>query len=135
MQWAAAASGNPYLSAIVSIVCAGSPFVDMPRRGGTFASGMLAWSFAVSQKKFKPELMERNDWEEILDIRPLNKIPVEALGYKIGFLDKWLEEADYNEFWQISNWYERSKGKQIPALIMSGWFDDNGEWVQQKHWI
>ena len=64
--------------------------------------------------------------EEILDIRPLNKIPVEALGYKIGFLDKWLEEADYNEFWQISNWYERSKGKQIPALIMSGWFDDNG---------
>ena len=126
VQWAAAASGNPYLSALVSIVCAGSAFVDLPRRGGAFTSGMLAWAFSVSQKKFKPELMERDDWEEVLNIRPLNKIPEQALGYKIGFIDKWLEENDYNEFWHMSNWHQRSQGREIPTLIMSGWFDDNG---------
>ena len=52
VQWAAAASGNPHLKALISVVCAGSSFVDLPRRGGSFTSGMLAWAFAVSQKTF-----------------------------------------------------------------------------------
>lgn len=126
VQWAAAASGNPYLKALISVVCAGSPFVDSPRRGGSMESGTLAWAFAVSQKKFCPELMERDDWEEVLNIRPLADLPKKALGYEVPFLTKWLEDSDYDEFWRRSNWQERSKGAKIPALIQSGWFDDNG---------
>ncbi len=126
VQWAAAASGNPYLKALISVVCAGSPFVDSPRRGGSMESGTLAWAFAVSRKKFCPELMERDDWEEVLNIRPLSELPKKALGYEVPFLTKWLEDSDYNEFWRRSNWQERSKGAKIPALIQSGWFDDNG---------
>lgn len=126
VQWAAAASGNPHLKALISVVCAGSAFIDLPRRGGSFTSGMLAWAFAVSQKQFHPELMERDDWEDVLNIRPLKDIPEKALGYPVPFLSKWLEDSDYNEFWRQSNWQERSKKAQIPALIQSGWFDDNG---------
>lgn len=126
VQWAAAASGNPYLKALISVVCAGSAFVDLPRRGGCFTSGSLAWAFSVSGKKFRPELMERDDWEEVLKIRPLTDIPKKALGYEVPFLTKWLEKSDYNEFWRCTNWRERSKGAKIPALIQSGWFDDNG---------
>ena len=120
------ASGNPHLKALISVVCAGSAFVDLPRRGGCFTSGMLAWGFAVSQKKFHPELMERDDWEEVLNIRPLDQLAEKALGYHVPFLDKWLENLDYDEFWHRSNWKERSVHAQIPALIQSGWFDDNG---------
>ncbi len=126
VQWAAAASGNPYLKALISVVCAGSAFVDLPRRGGSFTSGTLSWAFSVSQKKFRPELMEREDWTEVLRIRPLTDIPKKALGYEVPFLTKWLERSDYNEFWQRTNWRERSVGARIPALIQSGWFDDNG---------
>ncbi len=126
VQWAAAASGNPYLKALISVVCAGSAFVDLPRRGGSLTSGMLAWAFAVSQKKFQPSLMERDDWEEVLNIRPLTDLAQKALGYDVPFLTKWLEKSDYNDFWKQSNWQERAKGSQIPALIQSGWFDDNG---------
>ena len=126
VQWAAAASGNPYLSAMVSIVCAGSAFMDLPRRGGCLTSGMLAWAFSVSQKKFKPELMERDDWEEVLNIRPLENIPEIALGYKVDFLDNWFKNQDYCKFWADSDWHARSKRTVIPTLIMSGWFDDNG---------
>ena len=126
VQWAAAASNNPYLKALVSIVCAGSAFVDIPRRGGALVSGMLAWSFAVSQKMFKPELMIRDDWDNVLDIRPLNEIPEKALGYKIDFLDTWLQRNDYDEYWARINWHDRCKNIDVPALIMSGWFDDNG---------
>ena len=83
VQWAAAASGNPHLKALISVVCAGSAFIDLPRRGGSFTSGMLAWAFAVSQKKFHPELMERDDWEEVLNIRPLKDLPEKALGLSL----------------------------------------------------
>ncbi len=126
VQWAAAASGNPYLKALISVVCAGSAFVDLPRRGGSFTSGTLAWAFSVSQKEFHPELMEREDWDEVLKIRPLTDIPKKALGYEVPFLTKWLEKSDYNDFWRCTNWRERSVGARIPALIQSGWFDDNG---------
>lgn len=126
VQWAAAASGNPYLKALISVVCAGSAFVDMPRQGGCMTSGMLAWAFSVSQKEFHQEMMERDDWEEVLKIRPLTEIPQRALGHEVPFLTKWFEKSDYNEFWRRSNWKERSKGTRIPALIQSGWFDDNG---------
>ena len=70
--------------------------------------------------------MERDDWEDVLNIRPLKDIPQKALGYPVPFLSKWLEDSDYNDFWRQSNWQERSKKAQIPALIQSGWFDDNG---------
>ena len=126
VQWAAAASNNPYLAALVSVVCAGSAFVDIPRRGGALISGMLAWSFAVSQQMFKPELMVRDDWDDVLDIRPLNKIPEKALGYKVDFIEEWLERTDYDEYWARINWHDRCKDIKVPALIMSGWFDDNG---------
>lgn len=126
VQWAAAASGNPYLKALISVVCAGSAFVDMPRRGGSLTSGMLAWAFSVSRKEFRQEMMERDDWEEVLGIRPLSELPLKALGREVPFLTKWFEKSDYNDFWRRTNWKERSKGARIPALIQSGWFDDNG---------
>lgn len=126
VQWAAAASGNPHLKAMLSNVCAGSPFIDIPRRGGCFNSGMLAWAFAVSGRRTDPNKMVRDDWDEVLDIRPLEKLAPAALGYDIPFLNKWFEHMDYDELWKMGNWKERTGAHRVPALIMSGWFDDNG---------
>lgn len=126
VQWAAAASGNPHLKAMLSSVCAGSAFVDVPRRGGCFASGTLAWAFAMSEQRMRPDLMAQDNWDEILDIRPLDQIPQKVLGHEVPFLDKWLSHMDMNDFWKKGNWSDRYKGSQVPALIMSGWFDDDG---------
>lgn len=126
VQWAAAASGNPHLKAMLSSVCAGSAFVDVPRRGGCFNSGMLAWAFAMTEQRMRPDLMVRDDWEEVLNIRPIKDIPKIALGHEVPFLTKWLSHTDYDEMWKRSSWKDRSQGTVVPALIMSGWFDDNG---------
>lgn len=126
VQWAAAASGNPHLKAMLSNVCAGSAFVDLPRRGGCFTSGMLAWAFAMSERKFDPDKMIRDDWDTVLDIRPLEEIPEKAMGKKIPFLTEWLEHKDMDEMWRRTSWKERYAGGPVPALILSGWFDDNG---------
>lgn len=126
VQWAAAASGNPHLKAMLSSVCAGSAFIDIPRRGGCFNSGMLAWAFMMTEKRLRADLVVQDNWDEILDIRPLNQIPKQALGHEVPFLEKWLEHTDMDAFWERGNWSKRYKGGQVPALIMSGWFDDNG---------
>ena len=126
VQWAAAASGNPHLKAMLSSMCAGSAFIDLPRRGGCFTSGMMAWAFMVSEQRSNHALMERDDWDEILDIRPLTDIAPRALGHEIPFLKTWLSHRDYDDFWKMSSWKERNHGNRVPAVIMSGWFDDNG---------
>ncbi len=126
VQWAAAASGNPHLKAMLSSVCAGSPFVDVPRRGGCFNSGMLAWAFAVSGQRMDAEKMVRDDWDEVLGIRPLEELAPKALGYDVPFLRKWISHMDCDELWQRGSWKDRFGTRRVPALIMSGWFDDNG---------
>lgn len=126
VQWAAAASGNPHLKAMLSNVTAGSAFGDMPRRGGCFDSGMMAWAFMMTEQRMRQDLMEQDNWDEILDIRPLNTITQKVLGHEVPFLTKWLEHKDMDELWKMSDWKARYKGGPVPALIMSGWFDDNG---------
>ena len=126
VQWAAAASGNPHLKAMLSNVTAGSAFGDMPRRGGCFDSGMMAWAFMMTEQRMRPDLMEQDNWDEILDIRPLNKITEKALGHEVPFLTKWLDHKDMDDFWKMSDWKARYNNGPVPALIMSGWFDDNG---------
>lgn len=126
VQWAAAASGNPHLKAILSSVCAGSAFVDGPRRGGCFESGMMAWAFAMTQQRFRADLMERDDWDQVLDIRPLKDVAPKSLGHAVPFLEEWLEHPHMDDFWKKTSWKDRYQGEPVPALIMSGWFDDNG---------
>lgn len=126
VQWAAASSGNPHLKALLSSVCAGSAFGDFPRRGGCFNSGIMAWAFAMSEQRMRGDLMVREDWDQVLDIRPLEELPEKALGHPVGFLSKWLEHENLDEFWKKTDWKANYKGAPVPALIMSGWFDDNG---------
>ena len=84
------ASGNPHLKAMLSSVCAGSPFIDLPRRGGSFTSGSMAWNFAMTEKRFREDRMVRSDWEEVLKLRPVRDMARKALGIDVPFLNEWL---------------------------------------------
>ncbi|MBA1335085.1 MAG: putative esterase [Firmicutes bacterium] len=126
VQWAAAASGNPHLKAIISLVTAGSPFVDIPRKGGTVVSGMLAWAFMMADKTMNTDAMVRDDWDKVLKIRPIKNIPQKTLGKPIEFWDEWMKHPNYDEFWERSDWTLHGDRIDVPALIISGWYDDDG---------
>ena len=126
VQWAAAASGNPHLKAMLSDVAAGSAFVDFPRRGGCMCSGTLAWDFMMSKKHMDASLMDQPNWDEILDYRPLQTLPERALGYPVPFISEMFDHEHLDDYWERTSWKDRYAGGPVPALILSGWFDDNG---------
>ncbi len=127
VQWAAASSGTQKIDAMVSIVTAGCAFIDIPRRGGGLVSGSLVWVFAMSERRVNFELMKRDDWDRILDIRPVITIPQRVLNRRVEFFEMWCKNEGYNDFWEKQDWFSRRENiKDIPTLIVSGWYDDNG---------
>lgn len=124
VQWTAAASGNPHLKAIVSLVTGGLPVYDFPHQNGIMCSGSLAWVFAMSQRRYQPALMERDDWDEIMRMRPLTETPRRALGYDIPFWTEWMEHEYYDAYWEKANWLLYQHKINVPALYVSGWYDD-----------
>ncbi len=125
-QWCAAALGNPHLKAMISVVTAGTAMTDSPMHGGCLGSGGFAWMFSMTKQRYAPERMERDDWDEVLDIRPLEDIGPKALGEDVPFIRKTLAHPCEDDFWLHGNWVKRNAGKTVPVLIQSGWFDDNG---------
>ncbi|HYE82007.1 MAG TPA: CocE/NonD family hydrolase [Clostridia bacterium] len=126
VQWAAAASGNEHLKAMVSIVTAGSPFIDIPRKGGALVSGTMAWAFAMIDKKLNIGNIVRDDWDEVMKIRPVKDVPGRVFGREVGFWTEWSSHEVQDEFWDKSSWYRLRHNIKAPAMIISGWYDDNG---------
>ncbi len=124
VQWAAASTGSPYLSAMASIVTAGSPFGDLPRRGGSYLSGALPWFSSLTDKNFDPAKMLRDDWAELMVYRPLKKLFKDKLNDDFPYWEEMFEHEAYDEFWARQDWTKEAQNITAPALIISGWFDD-----------
>lgn len=126
VQWAAAASGNPHLKAVVSMVTSGPPFIDIKRKGGIYPSGALAWAFMMAEQRMNRAALKRDDWAEIEKIRPIKAIPQKVLGKSIHFWDEYMKHPDNDEFWKKTDWTIHSSKVNVPSIIISGWYDDNG---------
>ena len=126
VQWAAAASGNPHLKAVVSMVAAGPPFIDIKRKGGIYPSGALAWAFMMADQRINRAALKRDDWAEVEKIRPIKDIPRKVLGRNIHFWDEYMDHPDNDAFWQTTDWTLHGDKVNVPSIIISGWYDDNG---------
>ena len=131
VQWAAAMSGHPNLKAMISQVTGGTPTFDFPFRNGVMESGTLAWLFSMSRRKFEPSLMERDDWDDVLDHRPISDIPTYALGHSIHCWEQWMEHPCMDDYWKQADWTACADKIDIPTLYISGWYDDVGAGTSQ----
>lgn len=126
VQWEMAASGNEHLKCMVSQVTGGTPFQDLPRRGGTLMCGMLPWAAMMSTRCLdlkSRERMARDDWDEVFQMRPLASIPERIFCEKVATWDAWMREPT-DSFWLEPDW-RRGLGARVPVMIESGWFDDD----------
>ena len=103
VQWEAAASNNPHLRAMISMVTGGVPIFDFPHHSGCLSSGAMAWTVSMRGKRHAAEDMVRADWDEILRTRPLRKIPEKGLGETIPFWEEWMDHEYYDEYWHRAN--------------------------------
>ncbi|WP_179394078.1 CocE/NonD family hydrolase [Lacticaseibacillus absianus] len=126
VQWAAAASRSPHLTAMISQVTSGGPFDDMFYRNGAPLSAVASWLFATDERYFDPAKMQRTDWDELLKVRPLRDIPVAGLGHEIPGYSQITAHQDYDAWHQAMDWPTRVTGMTVPVLIQSGWYDDDG---------
>lgn len=126
VQWQAAASGNPHLKAIISMVTGGVPLFDFPHRGGVLSPGTIAWVVSMRKRNFVPDDMERTDWEQVLKTRPIREIPARGIGEEIPFWNEWMDHEYYDGYWHKANFLARQHRINVPAMYISGWYDDVG---------
>lgn len=126
VQWAAAASGNPHLQAIVSMVTAGGPFTDTYYRRGAPFMAQVAWSIATDGRHFNSALTDRDDWDQLMKVRPIEKIPEIVLGHPQYGMTQFMRHNHYDSFLNRGDWFARRAKIKVPALIQSGWYDDDG---------
>lgn len=126
VQWQAAASGNPHLKAIISMVTGGVPLFDFPHRGGVLSPGTIAWVVSMRKRNFVPDDMERTDWEQVLKTRPIREIPARGIGEEIPFWNEWMDHEYYDGYWHKANFLARQHRIDVPAMYISGWYDDVG---------
>ncbi|MGM9661920.1 MAG: CocE/NonD family hydrolase [Oscillospiraceae bacterium] len=126
VQWQAAASGNPHFKAAISMVTGGVPFFDFPHRCGVLSPGTIAWIVSMRKKHFAPEDMERDDWDRILKHRPIREIPRAGIGEEISFWNEWMEHEYYDGYWHKGNFLVHQDKIDVPAMYVTGWYDDVG---------
>ena len=126
VQWQAAASGNRHLKALISMVTGGVPLFDFPHRSGVLSPGTIAWTVSMRAKNFRPEDMDRADWDTVLKGRPIRDIPRLGLGEDIPFWDEWMEHATYDGYWHKANFLVNQHKIDVPAMYVTGWYDDVG---------
>lgn len=126
VQWQVAASGNKHLKAMISMVTGGVPMFDFPHRAGVLSPGTMAWTYSMRNRHFDPNSMERDDWDDLLKLRPVGQIPQKGLGEPIEHWDEWMKHEYYDGYWHKGNFLMEQHKIDYPVLYVTGWYDDVG---------
>ena len=123
-QWFAAVEHPPHLAAIVPIVSPPDPWLNVPYWNMNFAVASVAWACLVSGKTNQD--VSHLDIERGLRTLPVARMPA-ALGCgHTDYWDDWMGHPVVDAYWRSVSYQSRVPGVTVPALGMSGWFDDDG---------
>ena len=122
-QWMAAYKGNPALKALVPLVSMGTPFGDMPYTGGAVTAGAAEWMFSMDG--MKAATGKSTDWPTVLQHRPTIEIDTLVLGRQSPLWRHMLTHTLYDKEWEAADWLRYGQDINVPALHVSGWYDDD----------
>lgn len=127
VQWEAAVEAPPALKCIVPQVPPPDPMFNLPYDYGTFPLFADMWWTNIVKKKITDLSLAGKPLPhgDKLNSLPLSTIDLAVLGMRVPFWHKWLERTTANR-WVGWNYEDDLKNVQIPALMISGWFDGDG---------
>lgn len=121
VQLLAASRGVPNLAAMTLLVAPPDPFENIPFDNGAYFSSTLFW--AVSNRgRTMQDLDPLTDWPAIIASYPLDRWD-DLAGTPVPWLDGWLANWRFNEFWRERAYEAGWENMTVPALHVTGWFD------------
>ncbi len=121
-QWGTAALHPPGLQAMISIVALPDPILNVPFQNGALVLWMSEWLAGVEGKK--------NTETSIYDsLEYFKHLPLSDLDRKFGRNSKiwknWIDHPSADQYWKKSFYMDKYHLIDIPALHISGWYDDD----------
>ena len=121
VQWLAALSNNPALTAIAPSVSPGNYYRDVAYPGGAFSLLSRA-SWGIGTVGSRTNMTYPIDWIGGVDHLPLKTLD-RSLGFDVRHFRDWLDHPSYDHYWQPLNLEERANEMSTPALNIGGWYD------------
>ncbi|HEY0756155.1 MAG TPA: CocE/NonD family hydrolase [Ktedonobacteraceae bacterium] len=119
IQWLAALQQPPHLRTMVVLVPPSDPFVETPT--GLPSPIHLCWQHYVSGRVTQP--MEAVDWEKVYWHLPLLTMDEQA-GRVNPHWRADFAHPQLDEYWHELCYQQRFEEISLPALHISGWYDD-----------
>lgn len=120
-QWALTSEPNPGLVTIVPLFTTANIY-EVPYRGGDFnLATALGWASTMYDKNkidSAAYLLARNAMRFLPLVKGDNRT-----GHQIDFYDDWLRHPEMDVFWERMNHGKNFRQKNVPALMVAGWFD------------
>jgi uncharacterized protein len=119
IQWLTALEQPPHLRAMVVYVTPADPFVEWPT--GVHLPQQICWHRMVDGRVLQH--VEGFDWMKVYEHLPLLTMD-EAAGFIGPYWREDLAHAPDDTYWQPLRYQERLAQVDIPALHVTGWYDD-----------
>lgn len=139
-QLMAAPHAGPALKAMVVYVAPGDAFDNVPFQGGAYDLSDLMWAWfqtgptghsaqeeELEEGEAADRAYEARDAEILaaLHARPFGEVDV-RLGLRMPFFREWVKHWKRDAFWKERSWLPGLGRAKVPALHISGWWDNNG---------
>jgi putative CocE/NonD family hydrolase len=121
--WVAAFDHHPAVKALVPIVALPDPVVNVPWMNGSVFWNMITWATFVHGRTNQD--VGGYDWESLYRARPLDRLD-ERLGFLSPAWREWMAHPLRDGYWERACYMHRMAELDLPALHVSGWYDDDG---------
>ena len=126
VQWQAAVERPPALKCIVPQVSPPDMFYNIPYDHGIpMLMSAVWWSRVVSGQSGMAGAFDPMKGIMNFNKLPIPKVDEAVLGYNVPFMDSWWKRTTNNEF-APANYQDDLNKVNIPALMISGWWDGDG---------
>jgi len=118
----AATMKSRYYTAMIPQVTPPDPFLNFPVQNGVLFLTSLEWVVMIDGKSMQD--ISVIDWMNIY-----KQFPLITLDNKVGrnspFWKDWVAHYTWDEYWDDQSYQEKLWKTDIPAIHMSGWYDDD----------
>ncbi|MFC2164587.1 CocE/NonD family hydrolase [Acidobacteriota bacterium] len=118
----AATMKSDFYTAMIPQVTPPDPFLNFPIQNGSILLTALQWAVLTDGNTLQD--ISIFDWEKILKHLPLVDMD-KLVGREFGFWTDWLTHYTWDEYWDELSYQEKLAKVDIPAIHMTGWYDDD----------